>query len=102
MNGPHVSVEYGHYTYEWGDPDRAIFELDYLRTDRGEVSAEVTVTSTVPTGGLVHVARVNLLSTRSVAEFAGHLAKRRPGIASDWQLPGLHRGARHRRAAPAR
>jgi hypothetical protein len=85
MIGPHATTVHGRYTYEWGDPERAILELDYLRTDRGEVTAEVSVTSTVPTGGLVHVARVNLLSTRSLSEFAGHVSKRTPGIPTDWQ-----------------
>src|SRR4051812_31941658 len=85
MTDPHVSHIHGRYTYEWGDPERAITELDYLRADRGDITAEVSTTSTVPTGGLVHVARVNLLSTRSMSEYAGHITKRLPGIPTDWQ-----------------
>src|SRR3954454_13356569 len=82
---PHLSQAHGRYTLEWGDPERAILELDYLRGDRGEITAEVSATSTVPAGGLVHVARVNLLSTRSLSEYAGHVAKRTDGGATDWQ-----------------
>jgi hypothetical protein len=81
----HVMADHGRYILEWGDPERAILELDYLRADHGDVSAEVSATSTAPTGGLVHVARVNLLSTRSLAEFAAHVAKRTPAAATDWQ-----------------
>lgn len=106
MNGPHVSHHHGRYTVEWGDPERAILELDYLRSDHGDVTAEITATSTAPSiGGVVHVARVNLLSTRSLSEFASHVTKRAPGPSTDWaQLLGI--AARevvllHRRGEPA-
>lgn len=85
MNGPHATYQHGRHTFEWGDPERAIIEVEYVRDTRGEVSGEVSVTSTVPTGGLVHVARVNLLSTRSLSEYAGHVAKRAPQTSADWQ-----------------
>jgi hypothetical protein len=85
---PHHSHRHGRHTFEWGDPERAILELDYIRSDRGDVSAEVSATSTAPAhGGLVHVARVNLLSTRSLAEYSAHVAKRTNGVGTDW--PGL-------------
>lgn len=100
-----ATFQHGRHTFEWGDPHRAIIEVDYLRADRGEVSAEVSTTSTAPTGGLVHVARVNLLSTRSLAEYAGHVAKRAPATSTDWmQLLGMaarETVARHRRGEPA-
>lgn len=79
------SHHHGRHTFEWGDPERAILELDYIRADRGDIIAEVSATSTIPAiGGLVHVARVNLLSTRSLVEYAGHVAKRTNGAATDW------------------
>lgn len=104
MTQPFLQHQHGHYTLEWGDPERVILELDYVRADRGEITAEVAATSTAPTGGLVHVARVNLLSTRSLSEYAGHVAKRSDG-GTDWaQLVGI--AARevvthHRRGEPA-
>jgi hypothetical protein len=101
----HVSAAHGHYTLEWGDPERAILELDYLRADRGEISAEVSATSTTPAGGLVHVARVNLLSTRSLSEYAGHVAKRTNGAGTDWQqlvsVAAREVVTRYRRGEPA-
>jgi hypothetical protein len=101
----HVAVSHGRYAIEWGDPERAILELDYLRADRGEITAEVSATSTAPAGGLVHVARVNLLSTRSLSEYAGHVAKRTAGSSTDWaQLVGIAARevvTRYRRGEPA-
>lgn len=82
---PHATYQHGRYTYEWNGMDRALIEVEYVRDHRGEVSGEVSVTSTAPTGGLVHVARVNLLSTRSLSEYAGHVAKRAPQTSADWQ-----------------
>ena len=37
-------------------------------------------------GGLVHVARVDLLSTRSLAEFAKHVSARASGTGTDWSV----------------
>lgn len=106
MTNPHVSYERGHHRFEWGDPDRAIIEVEYVRDHHGEVSGEVSVTSTAPTGGLIHVARVNLLSTRSLSEFAGHIVKRANGTSSaDWQqligIMAVETVARFRRGEPA-
>lgn len=106
MSGPHVTYERGHHRFEWGDPDRAIIEVEYVRDHRGEVSGEVSVTSTAPSGGLVHVARVNLLSTRSLSEFAGHVAKRSNGSSSaDWHqliaVVAVETVQRFRRGEPA-
>jgi hypothetical protein len=106
MNGePHVSWTHGRSTLEWGDPERAVLDLDYIRSDRGDITAEVSATSTVPTGGLVHVARVNLLSTRSLAEYAGHVARRAPQTSTDWQrllaIAARETVTRHRRGEPA-
>src|SRR3954470_1986745 len=105
VTSPHATYERGHHRFEWGDPDRAIIEVEYVRDHRGEVSGEVSVTSTAPTGGLIHVARVNLLSTRSLSEFAGHVAKRSPETSADWQqLIGVvarQTVARFRRGEPA-
>jgi hypothetical protein len=81
----HRTHRAGHYSFEWGDPDRAILELDQVRADHGEVYGEVTVTSTVPTGGTIHVARLNLVSTRSRSDLAKHLSMRAPGLPTDWQ-----------------
>ena len=101
----HVAVAHGRYVLEWGDPERAILELDYLRADHGDITAEVSATSTAPAGGLVHVARVNLLSTRSLSEYAGHVAKRTAGGSTDWgQLVGIAARevvTRYRRGEPA-
>jgi hypothetical protein len=83
--GYHRTHRAGRYSFEWGDPDRAILELDQVRAERGEVFGEVTVTSTVPSGGTLHVARLNLVSTRSRSELAKHLAMRAPGLPTDWQ-----------------
>lgn len=105
MIGPHVTYGHGRYTFEWGDPERALFEVESVRDQRGEVTGEVAVTSTVPTGGLVHVARVNLLSTRSLSEYAGHVAKRIPAQATDWQqlvaIVARETVQRYRRGEPA-
>ena len=106
MNGePHVTYVHGRNSLEWGDPERAILELDYIRADRGDITAEVSATSTVPTGGLVHVARVNLLSTRSLSEYAGHVARRAPETSTDWQrllsVAAVETVARYRRGEPA-
>lgn len=101
----HITQAHGRYALEWGDPERAILELDYLRADHGDITAEVSATSTVPAGGLVHVARVNLLSTRSLSEYAGHVAKRTAGSSTDWnQLVGVAAREvvqRYRRGEPA-
>ena len=41
MNGePHITTIRGRYAIEWGDPERAILELDYIRADRGDITAE--------------------------------------------------------------
>jgi len=105
MNGPHVTYSHGHHGFEWGDPDRAIIEVESVRENRGEVSGEVSVTSTAPTGGLIHVARVNLLSTRSLSEYASHVAKRAPETSADWQqllaIAARETVQRYRRGEPA-
>jgi hypothetical protein len=105
MSGPHVTSVHGRYTFEWAS-ERAIIEVDYLRTERGEVTGEVSATSTAPTGGLIHVARVNLLSTRSLSEYAGHVQRRLNGAATaDWQqllsIAAVETVDRVRRGAPA-
>jgi len=101
----HRTHRAGRYSFEWGDPDRAILELDQLRADRGEVFAEMTVTSTAPTGGTLHVARVNLLSTRSRADLAKHLAQRAPGLSTDWpklvEIASIETVRAFREGAPA-
>lgn len=86
MNEPWHSRAAGSHRFEWTDPERLILEFDLIRTERsGEVTAELLVTSTAPaTGGVIHHARVNLVSTRSRAELANHLVKRAPGQSVDW------------------
>ena len=87
MNEPWHTRDSGAHRFEWSDPERLIFEFDLIRTERsGEVTAEVLVTSTAPAiGGTIHHARLNLVSTRSRAEVAKHLATRAPSLSvGDW------------------
>ena len=85
MSGPYLTSDRGSYRLEWPDPERAILEFDLIRTGRdGDVTAEVTATSTGPNGGTVAVNRLNLLASRSRAEFANHLGKRTAGSSTDW------------------
>ncbi len=85
MNEPWHTRDTGTHRYEWTDPERLILEFDLIRTERsGEVTAELLATSTAPTGGAIHHARVNLVSTRSRAELAKHLATRAPALSLDW------------------
>lgn len=87
MTAPMFSHAHGAYRFEWPEPERAILELDMVRAERsGDVTAEMTVTSTAPAiGGVIHHARVNLVGTRSRQELARHLASRTQGITTDWQ-----------------
>jgi hypothetical protein len=86
MTDPWHTRDSGAHRFEWGDPERLVLEFDLIRTERsGEVTAELTVTSTAPAvGGVVHHARINLVSTRSRAELAKHLASRAPALSLDW------------------
>jgi hypothetical protein len=60
--------------------------LDYIRADRGDITAEVIRhVQRFPTGGLAHVARVNLLSSRQLASTPATSRKRAPSSSTDWQ-----------------
>ena len=86
MNEPWHTRDSGAHRYEWTDPERLILEFDLIRTERsGEVTAELLVTSTAPAiSGTIHHARINLVSTRSRAELAKHLAVRAGAQSLDW------------------
>jgi AAA domain len=86
VTAPMFSFRHGRYTAEWGDPDRAILVFDLVRAERsGDVTAEIEVTSTAPAvDGVIHMARVNLVGTRSRQELAKHLTTRTNGIGTDW------------------
>ncbi len=84
---PTIRVSHGTYEVEWGDPERAVLTFENVKSSREGVVAEVSATSLVPSvGGLVHVARVDLLSTRSLAEFAKHVSARASGTGTDWSV----------------
>ncbi|HUY60974.1 MAG TPA: hypothetical protein VMW49_03770, partial [Candidatus Dormibacteraeota bacterium] len=83
MTPPRFVYDRGAAQCVWNDP-LAEFAFDRVLTDRrsGEVTAELAVWLTSPTRALQHRGRVNLMSTRSRAEFANLLEKRAKGL--DW------------------
>lgn len=85
---PIVSIVPGSYRFDWVDPIAVSMRYDVVRRERrsGDTTAELTVSSSI-TGEpeLLHHARINLLSTRSQADLAKHLALRSPRLdASKW------------------
>lgn len=84
---PEFSYARGIARCTWPDPGVEL-KFDLLRLERrtGELTAEVTTfTGSNGSTGLLHRARCNLGSTRSLAEYTNHLGKRLSG--PDW--PGL-------------
>ena len=79
------SADRGVYVCEWCAPTFVRVEFDRFATERSELSAEIVVRSTIP--GLaqqLYRKRLNLLATRSVAEFAKALDGRTKAQNLDW------------------
>ena len=84
LTKPRVSVQDETYRFAWDCGIEA--ELDRVAEHRDELSAEVTIRSSrEPRPGLLHSARLNLMSTQARKTLASALTDRDPDI--DW--PGL-------------
>lgn len=84
---PAVLTDRGVVVANWGEPTFVRIEFDRFSNERSELTAEVVVHSTVP--GLAEQLfrkRLNLLATRSVAEFAKLLDGRTRTQKLDWAV----------------
>ena len=79
---PTLKVAGGVYHFEWAEGITA--ELERFSEHRDELTAEVTIRSTrVPRPGLIHSARLNLMSTQTRQRLESSCQKREPDL--DWQ-----------------
>lgn len=76
--------DHGVYTATWDNPPIHA-KFDRLRWDRyGELSGEVTVTSTEPFEKDIYSAKATMTTVEGRQKLAGHCAKRAPEIDADW------------------
>src|SRR5438132_1020776 len=79
------TAEHGTCVAVWASPHYVRIEIARFADSRGELSAEIIVSSTVP--GLerqLAQRRVPLLGPRAITDLAGYLAKRRHDPVVDW------------------
>ena len=75
MSKPNVTQLGESMRFEW--PDEIVVELDRFYDGRGDISAEATIYSQIaPNPGLLHHARLNLMSTQARATLAKQLESR--------------------------
>lgn len=84
MNKPLIQTIGDAMRFVWGDGIQ--IELDRFYDGHGDISAEATIYSEImPNPGLIHTARLNLMSTQARATLSKQLATRVKSV--DW--PGL-------------
>lgn len=85
---PELEVVDDRYRFTW--PSGIVAELERFSEHRDELSAELTIYSgRQPNAGLVHSARLNLMSTQTRDRVAAACAKREPELAWDSMLEQL-------------
>jgi len=81
MTKPTVTRRGDCLDFTWGYPTDIEVSLDYFFEGHGEITAEVTIKSTdVGTAGLLHCARLNLMSSQSRVSLGKALATRRKDV----------------------